>query len=167
MCTGKELEDAAKDKESSESDNNKDPTSEEDSETDVVDKKIKKASTRKKSQKSLKVNIKKTQESSELTAYRPYKVKVQGRKGKKQQLFHDSGSGLHSVGKKKMEEDGAVLVKEVPDDLDVVDFNRNTVKIIGYTIYMIAPLGTDNYKPKKFFVAPAVEDDELLVGLET
>ena len=32
---------------------------------------------------------------------------------------------------------------------------------------MTAPLGTDNYKPKKFFVTPAVKDDELLVGLET
>ena len=59
-CTGKELKDAAKDKESSESGNYKNPTSEEDSETDVVDKKIKKASTGKKNQKSLRVNMKKT-----------------------------------------------------------------------------------------------------------
>ena len=66
-----------------------------------------------------------------------------------------------------MEEDGAVLVPEVPDDLDVIDFSGNPVQIIGYTIYMIAPLGTDNYKPKKFFVAPAAKDDKLLVGLET
>merc|ERR1711954_377449 len=96
-----------------------------------------------------------------------YTFKVEGRKGKKQQLFHESGSGLDTVGKKKMEEDGAVLVPEVPDDLDVVDFNGNTVEIIGYTYYMIATLGTDDYKPKKFFVTPAVEDDKLLVGLET
>ena len=32
---------------------------------------------------------------------------------------------------------------------------------------MRAPLGTDSYKPKKFFVTPAVDDDKLLVGLET
>ena len=115
----------------------------------------------------MKINFKNTQDSSELTAYRPNKVKVQGRKGKKQQVFHDSGSGLDTLGKKKMEEDGAVLVPEVPDDLDLIDFSGNPVEIIGYTIYMIDPLGTDNYKPKKFFVAPAVEDDKLLVGLET
>ena len=65
-----------------------------------------------------------------------------------------------------MEQNGAVLIPEVPDNLEVTDFNGNPVEIIGYTIYMIAPLGTDNYKPKKFFVAPAVKDDELLVGLE-
>ena len=66
-----------------------------------------------------------------------------------------------------MEQDGAILIPEVPEDLDMVDFNGNSVKIIGYTIYMIAPLGTDSYKPKKFFMTPAVDDDELLVGLKT
>merc|ERR1711954_485534 len=44
-CTEKELEDALKNKESSESDNNENPSSEEDSKSDVVDKKIKRAST--------------------------------------------------------------------------------------------------------------------------
>merc|ERR1711954_91924 len=102
-CTGKKLEEAAKDKGSSESDNDEQPSSEEDNESDVVDKKIKRASTKKTSQRSLKINIKKTQESSKLTSYRPYKLKDQGRKGKKQQLFPDSRSGLDTVGKKKME----------------------------------------------------------------
>ena len=69
-CTGKDLEDGAKDKESSESKNNKNPSSEEDSESDIIDKKIKRASTKKKSQKSLRLNIKKTLESSKVTAYR-------------------------------------------------------------------------------------------------
>ena len=47
----KELEGAAKDKVSSESDNNDNPSLEEDSESDVVDRKIKKASTKKKKKK--------------------------------------------------------------------------------------------------------------------
>ena len=72
---------------------------------------------------------------------------------------------MDTVGKKKMEQDGAVLIPEIPDDLGVIDFSRNPVQIIGYTIYMIAPLGTDSYKPKKFFVAPADDDDKLVVGL--
>ena len=113
------------------------------------------------------MNIKKTQESSEVTAYHSYKVKVKGKKGRKQQLFHDSGSGLDTVGEKKVKKDGAVLVEEVPDNMDVVDFNSNPVKFIGYTHYMIATLGTSDYKPKKFIVTPAVKDDKLLVGLDT
>ena len=71
------------------------------------------------------------------------------------------------VGKEKMERDGAVLVPEVPDNLEVSDFNRNPVEIIGHTTYLVALPGSDVYKPKKFFVSPAVDDDELLVGLET
>ena len=51
--------------------------------------------------------------------------------------------------------------------MDVMDFNSNPDKIIGYTHYMIAPLGTSDYKPKKIFVTPAVEDDKLLVGIDT
>ena len=66
-----------------------------------------------------------------------------------------------------MERDGAVLVPEVPDNLEVTDFNGNPVEIIGYTTYLLAPLASNIYKPKKFFVSTAVNDDELLVGLET
>ena len=56
-------------------------------------------------------------------------MKVKGKKGRKQKLFHDSGSGLDTVGEKKVRKDEAILVEEVPDDMDVVDFNSNPVKI--------------------------------------
>ena len=88
-------------------------------------------------------------------------------KGRRQRIFNDSGSGLNTIGEKRVKKDGAVLVKEVPEDLDVLDFVSNPVKIVGYTYYWIAEPGTSDYKKKKFFVTPAVEDDELLVGLDT
>ena len=69
-------------------------------------------------------------------------MKVTGKKAKRQKIFNDSGSGLDTVGAKKVEKDGATLVREVPDDLDVVDFNSNPVEIIGFTHYWIAEPGT-------------------------
>ena len=101
------------------------------------------------------MNIKKTQESSGVTAYYSYNVKVTGKKGRRQRIFNDSGSGLDTVGEKKVRKDGAILVEEVPEDLDVMEFNSNPVEIIGYTYYWIAELGTSDYKKKKFFVTPA------------
>merc|ERR1711954_144136 len=102
-----------------------------------------------------------------VTAYYGDDVKVSGKKAKRQKIFNDSGSGLDTVGAKKVEKDGAILVREVPEDLDVVDFNNNPVEIIGYANYLISEPGKNKYKKKKFFVTPAVEDEELLVGLET
>ena len=66
-----------------------------------------------------------------------------------------------------MERDGAVLIPKVPEDLEVLDFNGNQVEIIGYTTYLVAPLGSNQFKSKKFFDSSAITDDELLVGLET
>ena len=48
------------------------------------------------------MNIKKTQESSGVTAYYSYNVKVTGKKGRRQRIFNDSGSGLDTVGEKKV-----------------------------------------------------------------
>ena len=42
---------------------------------------------------------------------------------------------MDTVGEKKVKKDEAVLVREVPEDLDVVDFNSNPVEIIGDTYY--------------------------------
>ena len=71
------------------------------------------------------------------------------------------------MGKEKLEQDGATLVPEIPDGLEVIDFKRNPVEIIGHTTYLIAPLRSNSYKPEKFFVSTAIDDDELLFGLET
>ena len=64
------------------------------------------------------MNIKKTQESSGVTAYYSYNVKVTGKKGRRHMIFKASGSGLDTVGEKKVRKDGAVLVEEVPDDMN-------------------------------------------------
>ena len=45
-----------------------------------------------------------------------------------------------------MERDGAVLVPEVPDDLEVSDFSGNPVEIIGHTTYLVALPSSDVYK---------------------
>ena len=91
-CNEKDLEDAANKKEDEGDDNEGSNSSEEDSEANIVDKKVKKATTKKK-QFSLRVNIKKTQECQGVTAYYPYDVKVTGKKPRRQQIFNDSGSG--------------------------------------------------------------------------
>merc|ERR1711954_399238 len=166
-CKEEELEEAANEKEDKEENNEGENFSEEDSEGDVMDKKVKKAATNKKTGiNSIRVNIKKTQETQNVTAYYRYDVKITGKKAKRQKIFNDSGSGLDTVGAMKVEKDGATLVREVPDDLDVVDFNSNPVKIIGYAYYWISEPGKYNYKKKKFFVTPAVEDEELLTSKE-
>merc|ERR1711954_504002 len=163
-----ELEEAAHENENEGENNDGENFSEEDSEGEVVDKKVKKATSKqKKGIHTIRVNIKKTQEHQSVTAYYKYDVKVNGKKARRQKIFNDSGSGLDTVGEKKVEKDGATLVKEVPEDLDVVDFNNNPVQIIGYAYYLISEPGRNKYKKKKFFVTPAVEDEELLVGLET
>ena len=141
-CNEKELEEAANEKEDEGDNNEGDNFSEEDSEGDIVDKKVKKAATNKKTGiNSIRVNIKKTQECQGVTAYYPYDVKVTGKKARRQKIFNDSGSGLDTVGAKKVEKDGATLVREVPEDLDVVDFNSNPVEIIGFTHYWISEPG--------------------------
>merc|ERR1711954_322813 len=162
-CKEEELEEAAH-----ENENEGENCSEEDSEGEIVDKKVKKATSKKKTGiHTIRVNIKKTQETQSITAYYRYDIKVSGKKAKRQKIFNDSGSGLDTVGAKKVEKDGATLVREVPEDLDVVDFNSNPIEIIGYAYYWISEPRKNNYKKKKFFVTPAVEDEELLVGLET
>ena len=103
---------------------------------------------------AFRVNIKKTRECQGVTAYYPYDVKVTGKKARRQRIFNDLGSGLDTVGVNKVEMDGATLTKEVPEDLDVIDFNSNPVEIIGYTHYWIAEPGTNKYKKKKFFITP-------------
>ena len=131
-----------------------------------MDRKIKKATTKKKKERigALKVNIKRTQGKSEHTSYRLYKVQIKGKKGWKQPTFHDSGSGLDVVGKEKMERDGAILIPKVLEGLEVLDFNGNQVEIIGYTTYLVAPLGSNSYKSKKFLsVQPSVMMSSLLV----
>ena len=86
------------------------------------------------------MNIKKTQECSGVTAYYSYDVKVTGKIGRRQRIFNNSGSRLDTVGEKKVEKDGATLVREVPEDLDVVDFNSNPVEITGHTIQTVLGL---------------------------
>ena len=76
----KELEEAAKKPESSELESEENATSREESESDEVDRKVKKATTKKRIG-ALKVNIKKTQGQSKHTSYRLCKVQVKGRKG--------------------------------------------------------------------------------------
>ena len=66
-----------------------------------------------------------------------------------------------------MERDGAIFIPEVLKGLEVLDFNGNQVEVIAYITYLLAPLGRNNYKSKKFFISTAISDDELLVGLET
>merc|ERR1712081_81063 len=159
-----ELEEAANETENEGENNDRENFSEEDSEGEVVDKKVKKATSK---QKVIRVNIKKTQETQNITAYYKYDIKVSGKKSRRQKIFNDSGSGLDTVGARKVEKDGATLVEEVPEDLEVIDFNNNPVEIIGYAYYLISEPGKNKYKKKKFFVTPAVEDEELLVGLES
>merc|ERR1711954_501603 len=167
-CKEEELEEADHENENEGENNEGENFSEEDSEGEIMDKKVKKATSKKKTgMNSIRVNIKKTQETQNVTAYYRYDVKVTGKKAKRQKIFNDSGSGLDTVGAMKVEKDGATLVREVPEDLDVVDFNSNPVEIIGYAYYWISEPGKNNYKKKKFFVTPAVEDEELLVGLDT
>merc|ERR1711954_322570 len=166
-CKEDELEEAAHENDNEGENNDGENFSEEDSEGEIVDKKVKKTTSKKKGIHTIRVNIKKTQETQSITAYYGDDVKVSGKKAKRQKIFNDSGSGLDTVGAKKVEKDGATLVKEVPEDLDVVDFNNNPVQIIGYAYYLISEPGKNKYKKKKFFVTPAVEDEELLVGLET
>ena len=89
-----------------------------------MDRKVKKATTKKRIG-ALKVNIKKTMGQSEHTSYRLYKVRVKGRPGWKQPTFHNSGSGLDVVRHEKMERDGAILIPEVPEGLEFLDFNIN------------------------------------------
>ena len=105
-CNERELEDAANDKDNLGSENEGNNSSEEDSEGDIVDKKIKKATAKKKvGMNALRVNIKKTQECQGVTAYYPYDVKVTGKKARRQRIFNDSGSGLDTVGANKVEND--------------------------------------------------------------
>merc|ERR1711954_460100 len=166
-CKEDELEEAAHEDENEGENNDGENFSEEDSEGEIVDKKVKKTTSKKKGIHTIRVNIKKTQETQSITAYYKYDIKVCGKKAKRQKIFNDSGSGLDTVGAKKVEKDGATLVREVPEDLDVVDFNSNPVRIIGYANYLVSEPGKNKYKKKKFFVTPTVEDEELLVGLET
>ena len=72
-------------------DSEENATSREENENDVIHKKIKRATTKKKKERvgSLKVNIKKTHGKSEHMSYRPYKVRVKGKKGLKNPTFHD------------------------------------------------------------------------------
>ena len=114
-----------------------------------MDRKVKNAAINKKTEiNSIRVNIKKTQESQGVTAYYTYDVKATGKKARRQKIFNDSGSGLDTVGAKKVEKDGATLVREVPEDLDVVDFNSNPIEIIGFTHYWISEPGKNKYKKK-------------------
>merc|ERR1711954_70122 len=166
-CKEDELEEAAHEEENEGENNDGENISEEDSEGEIVDKKVKKTTSKKKGIHTIRVNIKKKQETQSITAYYKYDIKVSGKKAKRQKIFNDSGSGLDTVGEKKVEKDGATLIREVPEDLDVVDFNNNPAEIIGYAYYLISEPGKNKYKKKKFFVTPAVEDEELLVGLET
>ena len=64
-----------------------------------------------------------------------------------------------------MERDGAVLIKEVSEGIEVVDFSGSKVEILGNTYYLMAPIGCDQLKSKKFFLSSAITDDELLIGL--
>merc|ERR1711954_259989 len=166
-CKEDELEEAAHENDNEGENNDGENFSEEDSEGEIVDKKVKKTTSKKKGIHPIRVNIKKTQETQSITAYYKYDIKVCGKKAKRQKIFNDSGSGLDTVGEKKVEKDGATLIREVPEDLEVIDFNNNPVEIIGYVYYLISEPGRNKYKKKKFFVTPAVEDEELLVGLET
>ena len=71
------------------------------------------------------------------------------------------------MGLNKMERYGAVLIKEVPEGLEVVDFSGNKVDILGYTYFLMAPIGCEKLKCTKFFISSAITDDELLIGLIT
>ena len=75
MTTEKQLEEAAKEPESSEQESEENATSGEESESDIVDKKIRKATTKER-QFALKINIKKSKGQSEHTSYRVYNARV-------------------------------------------------------------------------------------------
>merc|ERR1712112_431702 len=96
-----ELEEAAHETENEGENNDGENFSEEDSEGEIVDKKVKKTTSKKKGIHTIRVNIKKTQETQSITAYYKYDIKVSGKKAKRQKIFNDSGSGLDTVGAKK------------------------------------------------------------------
>ena len=80
-----------------------------------------------------------------------YNTQLKGRANTwRQQTFNNSGSSLKVVGLYKMERDGTVLIKEVPQGLEVMDFSGNKVEIPGYTHYLMAPIGCNQLQSKKF-----------------
>merc|ERR1712081_44001 len=77
-----ELEEAAQEDDNEGENNDGENFSEEDTEGEIVDKKVKKATSKKKGIHTIRVNIKKTQETQSITAYYKYDIKVCGKKAK-------------------------------------------------------------------------------------
>ena len=114
---------------------------------------------------ALKINIKKTVGQSEQTSYRLYKVRVKGRPGWKQPTFHNLGSGLDVVGHEKMERDSAILIPEVPEGPEVLDFQWKPGRNNRIHHISCSPPWQQQLQIQKNFVSTAITDDELLVGL--